>query len=159
MRVVRTLAGHLLHFDDELLDFVYDTTGYCVSTNNAGDLFVTCTKGEYTKKVLARVLMNCPADKFVDHINGNPLDNRLKNLRLVTSQQNACNSKSHKDKKDNLPKGVFRCKDKFRVKICHNYEHIHVGIFNTVEEAVEAYEAAAEKYFGVFATHLSRKVL
>lgn len=42
---------------------------------------------------LARIIMNPPKGMIVDHINGNTLDNRRKNLRIITRQQNTWNQK------------------------------------------------------------------
>jgi hypothetical protein len=43
---------------------------------------------------LHRLIMNCPNDKVVDHINHNGLDNRKKNLRICTQQINVMNRKN-----------------------------------------------------------------
>ena len=43
---------------------------------------------------LSRFVMNAPKGRLVDHINGDRLDNRRKNLRIVTARQNALNRKS-----------------------------------------------------------------
>ena len=45
---------------------------------------------------LHRYLMNCPDNMQVDHINRNTLDNRKKNLRIVTQQGNANNKGNYK---------------------------------------------------------------
>jgi hypothetical protein len=42
-------------------------------------------------------------------------------------------------KKSGLPKGVTKVRDKFRAQIWRNGKYVHLGIFNTPEEASEAY--------------------
>lgn len=39
-------------------------------------------------------------------------------------------------------------KDKWHVKIGHNYKRIHIGYFTDFDTAVEAYEKAKKKYKG-----------
>ena len=52
--------------------------------------YIRCSINKKTKK-LHRLLMNEPEGLLVDHINRNPYDNRLENLRIVTDRQNARN--------------------------------------------------------------------
>lgn len=73
----------------------------------------------------------------IDHINGIRNDNRLENLRIVSNQQNSFNQKS---------KGFTKCKNKFRARIKINNKNIHLGSFETEEEAREAYLKAKELY-------------
>lgn len=44
-----------------------------------------------TRIHLHRLILNCPDNCIVDHINGNGLDNRKCNLRIITQKQNALN--------------------------------------------------------------------
>lgn len=87
----------------------------------------------------------------VDHINGNKLDNRRCNLRPVTHQQNLQNCDLRKDNTSG-EKGVSWHKNakKWESYIKANGKRIHLGLFNSKEDAVRAYQEAAEKYFGEF---------
>jgi len=88
--------------------------------------------------------------EFVDHINRNGLDNRRENLRLATSSENSHNSRKHVDNTSGF-KGVTRDNNKWKAQICVNRKVIHLGNFNTPEEAHAAYVEAALKYHGKFA--------
>lgn len=108
-----------------------------------------------------RYLMNPPEGLYIDHINGNPLDNRKCNLRICTNSQNQMNARSPITKKSKLPKGVSKSKSNpgnpFQVRISYDGIRVQIGYFKTIEEAEAAYKKAAEFYQGSFAFHLSRK--
>jgi hypothetical protein len=90
----------------------------------------------------------------IDHINGNPLDNRLKNLREVTSSQNNRN----KRRPSHNTSGVIgvapaRSKGKWVAHIMGNDgENIYLGTFPSVEMAAVA-RRAAEKVAGYHTNH------
>jgi hypothetical protein len=74
----------------------------------------------------------------IDHINGIKDDNRIINLRSVTHQQNMWNKKN--------TKGYYLHRNKWRSIIYLNSKMIHIGHFNTEQEAHQAYLNAKEKY-------------
>jgi len=88
----------------------------------------------------------------VDHINGDTLDNRKANLRLVTRQENQFNSSSHAGSTSRF-KGVFWYKTirKWRVRICVDGKSKHVGYFDDEIEAAKAYNEEAAKLFEQYA--------
>ena len=95
-----------------------------------------------------------PVGMQIDHINGDPSDNRLVNLRLATNQQNSLNSrrKSGPGVWRGLPRGVSPQKSgKFQAKIRINYKEKCLGTFATAEEAHEAYRKAHIEVAGRFA--------
>ena len=90
-----------------------------------------------------------PTSDAIDHINGNPRDNRISNLRAATNKENARNCKLPRNSSTGA-KGVTRQQGKFRVRIKVNMRKLHLGYYNTLEEAKAAYAAASRKYHGEF---------
>lgn len=86
----------------------------------------------------------------VDHVDGNPLNNRRENLRLASNNQNGKNRKRNSNNTSGF-KGVHRVRNKWRAAIKVNYKLIHLGYFDTPKDAHDAYCEAAIKYHGEFA--------
>lgn len=118
-------------------------TGYAVS--NIG--------GKVQK--LHRFLLSVPAGMVVDHINGDPLDNRRENLRICTKKENSRNLK--KKPGDSVSTGVQQKKNgKYRARIMVDRQEIAIGTFDTAEEAIAARRKAEAEYFGGYAPAASR---
>lgn len=100
--------------------------------------------------MMHRLIMKCPQDMQVDHINGNMLDNRKENLRICTPNQNRRNRSKNKRSSSNY-KGVRKFRKKWRATINVNKKLIHLGTFNSEIEAAIAYNNAALKYFDNYA--------
>jgi hypothetical protein len=88
----------------------------------------------------------------VDHINGDKSDNRICNLRAASNAQNQANVAISQNNTCGF-KGVsfHKHSGKWQARIGVNYKRIHIGKFNTPEEAHEAYKKAAKEYFGEYA--------
>lgn len=97
-----------------------------------------------------RKIMQCPVGKQVDHINGDKLDNRKQNLRIVTASQN-CKNRSKIANTTSKFKGVSRKGEKWRSYIKINKKQKSLGVFNTEIEAALAYDVAAIIEHGEFA--------
>ena len=100
------------------------------------------------------VLMHClilPGVPEVDHQNGNGLDNRRRNLRSSTRVQNCRNTKSRGG--SSRFKGVSFChaRKRWEAKIKVNGRTLHLGRFKQEVNAAQAYNFAADEYFGEFA--------
>lgn len=102
--------------------------------------------------LMHRIIMQAPTDLQIDHINGNKLDNRRSNLRLVTNQQNRFNQRPRKDNKTGY-KGVCwnRRVGKFCAQIHHNHTNMLIGHYSTAIEAAHAYNRKAAELFGEYA--------
>lgn len=87
---------------------------------------------------------------FVDHINGDRLDNRRCNLRLADHRQNQWNSRITCRNKTGA-KGVAKRGELYRARICANGRQIELGLFHTIEEAHAAYVGACRAIRGEFA--------
>lgn len=88
----------------------------------------------------------------VDHINGDPLDNRKTNLRLCTHAQNCKNTKIQTNNTSGY-KGVSFNKDKKKWKAYINIDRVQkfLGYHADIANAACAYNKAAKEYFGEFA--------
>ncbi len=88
----------------------------------------------------------------VDHVDGNGLNDLPHNLRLATRAENACNTWLRVDNSSGF-KGVgwSKSRQKWRAYIQVNGKQVHLGYFDTPEEAYEAYCAAARELHGEFA--------
>lgn len=87
-----------------------------------------------------------------DHENCNTLDNRRRNLRIATNSQNGANRERLSNNTSGY-KGVSwdKRRRKWHAYIYFNKKQIHLGFFDTAEQAYEAYCAAAIRLHGEFA--------
>jgi len=82
---------------------------------------------------------------LVDHIDRDRANNRWSNLRLVTRKENTYNKTSTPGKSGF--RGVFKVKDRYYTKISVDNKMIHIGVYDTPEEASAAHENARSIYY------------
>ena len=87
-----------------------------------------------------------------DHVSLNTLDDRREDLRISTHEQNCCNRKKPLSGSNRL-KGasLMKTTGRWEAYITLNYRKIHLGYFDTQEEAHAVYWSAAKKLHGKFA--------
>ena len=102
---------------------------------------------------LHRFLLQAKAKQYVDHINGNGLDNRKSNLRICTNTQNAWNSNYTRGRsryRGVCPGGKNGKKWRAHIRI-GNGKRKYLGTFSTELAAHLAYENARKELHGEFA--------
>lgn len=122
----------------------YENNGYARAGNKRG--------------YMHQFIMWAPKGYQIDHINGNKLDNRKENLRVISSKLNKWNQGIRSNNTSGY-KGVSWSKNaqKWHAYIKVNYKRIHIGLFDDKEDAAKAYNAAAAEHFGEFARYNNLK--
>jgi len=123
--------------DREMLEnmgkWYISNTGYCMK-NSSSKL------GKQRTLIMHRIIMQPASDMQVDHINGNRLDNRRENLRIVTQHENQWNRTTAKGY-------TWRIRlNKWEAQITKDYKKISLGLYDTEEEAAAAYISAKKQY-------------
>lgn len=86
-----------------------------------------------------RWILDPPKDRVVDHVNRNPLDNRLINLRIATIGENNQNVGIRKDNTSGIRGVTFKkTTSKWEARISLNGKRISLGCFESIEEAKQA---------------------
>lgn len=92
-----------------------------------------------------------PVGLDIDHVDGNPLNNKIENLRLCDHKSNCMNSVKSVRNTSGY-KGVYlhRQSNRWRARMLHNGKHVHIGMFDTAEEAHAAYVEFSLKVQGEY---------
>lgn len=153
-----TSDGYKFIFDKEDYDLIKD---YCWHKHTDGYLRTCCdyyyddNNKRHNKYIMIHQLIQkaykYDSDKYLDHINGDPTDNRKENLRIVTHRENMINTKMYISNTSGH-RGVYYSKSerKWKAFIGTDGKHIHLGTFNTYEEAVLAREKYEKEHFYEF---------
>lgn len=153
MKTILLTQGKFALVDDEdyesLLQF-----NWCAAKTGRRVYAVTRVRGvggKWTTLSMHRFLL--PDSKEVDHRNGDGLDNRRKNIRAATGQENQRGFKRKKIGASSQFRGVHWHKggNKWQALIKISEKRSHLGLFVDEEDAARAYDAAAKKFFGEFA--------
>jgi len=158
MKHIPLSRGKYAIVDDDVFESLSENNWHC---NAVGYAVRNVTVSPYKCDVIYmhREIMNLSKGdgKYVDHRNGNQLDNRKENLRICNKLENQRNQKGYESK------GGKRCSSKYKgVSYSKNRRknwrcRINVGgkeitkYFHTEKEAAKKYNELAVEYFGEFA--------
>lgn len=159
MKEIPLTQGQIALVDDEDYEWI-NQWKWCASFkpryNFGAGAYMAVRNKKINGKVryysMHRVIMGAESGDEVDHINGNTLDNRRENLRLVSRSQNNMNKRKQSNNKSGY-KGVYQNKTSGRwvAQIIVRKKKYNLGAYATPEEAHEAYKAAALELHGEFA--------
>jgi hypothetical protein len=102
---------------------------------------------------LHRVIAGTPDGLTTDHADGDTLNNRRANLRIVTNSQNAKNKRTRGRAKTSRYKGVnwYAARGQWTARVTSDYRGYHLGYFDSEEQAARAYDEAAKRHHGEYA--------
>lgn len=91
---------------------------------------------------------------IIDHIDGNPLNNKIENLREATPSQNLANTRISKNNTSGF-KGVFYHKStgKWQASVRFNGRLLHLGLFSDISDAVKVRQEKFNQLYGDFANN------
>jgi len=151
MKEIKLTQGMFAMIDDEDFERVNRFKWHAVKNYNTyyASRNIRTIDGKSIKHYLHWYLTGM---KMIDHRDRDGLNCQKSNMRKCTDRQNSMNRGPKKNCSSKY-KGVNFCKEKgkWRSKIQINGKPIHVGYFETENEAAKAYDLKAIELFGEFA--------
>ena len=128
--------------------------GKKVGRNVNGYLYVPIKRRHYSIHRIIFFMFNGCEPYIVDHIDGNPLNNKIENLRAATNSQNQANTKLSKRNTSGY-KGVYFHKSTglWQASVRKDKKLIHLWLFKNIEDAVKARRSHFEVLHGEFTRH------
>jgi AP2 domain/HNH endonuclease len=155
MKIILLTQGKIATVDDDDYERIskhkwYYKGGYAVRSSREDGTLRTI--------FMHREIMHTPDGMVTDHINGDGLLNRKRNLRVCTHNQNIMNSKKVTsfggENTSSIFRGVSWNKQNKRwvayIKIDNRL--IYLGVYKNEIKAAESYNKAARKYHGEFSS-------
>ena len=155
LRPERNALRQRLRYEPDTGMFVWVRTGRLAGCRRGdGYVVINVDKTLHYAHRLAFILNTGTAPSVVDHVNGDPSDNRWANLRSATQSQNIANSKTRSEpSKLSKYKGVtfWPARNKWIAKIKVGGVSKTIGYFDDERSAALAYDKRARSTFGEFA--------
>jgi hypothetical protein len=152
-------VSELLRYEDGFLYWKKSRRGTVVAGMRAGRVgnrgYVGVVFGTHNLLAHRVIWLLCTGQwpkSTLDHVNGDPADNRIENLRLATQSQNNANRSPYPGRRF---KGVIHRGGRYAARITKNGRAMHLGTYDTPEEAARVYHAKAVSLNGEFARPFS----
>lgn len=138
------IADRLWHATKKRHAWVAVSTSYDESTGKKASVY------------MHRLITGARSGEYVDHKDGDGLNNCRHNLRRCSNGENARNKTRMNSRNTSGVHGVHWEKScgKWRVRVCKDYNNRHIGVYDTIEDASAAYRAASLEIHGEFASPL-----
>lgn len=154
MKKIKLTRGKFALVDDADYEYLSQWKWFCETSHHAArDQHIGMDgKREIKKRIkMHRLIMGFPKAMEIDHIDGNPLNNQRRNLRIVTHAQNQKNLKTPITNTSGF-KGVSwsKVRRKWIAGIHVDGRGYNLGGFDTIEEAARKYNEVAVERFGEF---------
>lgn len=147
--------GKVALIDDEDAERVLAYKWTALSTRKPGRWYARRSvwiDEKSTTIYLHRFIANAPREVHIDHRNGDGLDNRKENLRIVTNAQNHQAAKVKAGKTGFRGVCVSKSGKRFHARLSVSGQKVYRNGFLKAEEAARAYDELAKQYHGEFAT-------
>lgn len=105
-----------------------------------------------TNMRMHRLIMEAPPDMLVDHINGDPLDNRRCNLRLCTNAQNQQNTGSRGGSSRHKGVSFNKKSGKWLAGFLFEGRRYYCGLWENEDDAARAVDKKRGEVCGTFAS-------
>ncbi len=142
-RTISLTKGYEVIVDDE--DFSRLNIFIWQAEIKSNTVYAKRTASDRTNMYMHRYILDAKPGKFVDHLDGNGLNNTKNNIRVLSHSANCAKRKT---------KGIFsgvkkRASGRYRVQIARNGHTKDLGTYDTAEEAIEVRKIAEIEWHGV----------
>ena len=135
-----------IQYDEEDKALIKKHTWYIAKQRNKFYVMtnIKSEDGKQRTKYLHSLIMGTPKGMHTDHINGDTLNNRKENLRIVTCAENCRNRGKQKNNTSGF-KGVSAHGNGWKAQVQHNKEYKYFGTYKTRAEAGRARDRGVAK--------------
>ena len=160
MEITQQLVKELFEYCDGVLYWKVRPAYHIKIGNKAGTIAsigywqTSINKKKYNNHRLIFLMFYGYLPAEIDHIDNNPLNNRIENLREATRFENNYNTRTRADNTSSI-KGVNwdKARQKWRVQLCVEGKKRYFGCYHDIKVAKFIVETMRHKYHKDFARH------